>query len=102
MAFQTAQSSIASQVAGTTTATTLLVGRKSGRCGATIVNDSSAILYVALFPSSQATVSSSVYTIALAAKVTVGTYYEIPWNYNGDIQGVWASAAGNAVITEFL
>lgn len=90
---------IPTQVAGSASAVVLLPPN-SGRRGASIVNDSSAVLYILC--AENVTVSSSIYTIALAAKVTVGSYYEIPYGYRGTITGIWASAAGNAIITEFV
>lgn len=86
-----------SQVASSATAVTILASNANRR-GATIVNDSSAVLYLVL---SSTTPTSSVYTVALDAKGTVGAYYEVPAGYTGIIKGIWASANGNAVVTEF-
>lgn len=83
------------QVSGSASSVTLL-SANTARMGATIVNTSSAILYVAFGP----TASTSAYTVQLAAAGAVGTYYEVPFNYRGQITGIWASATGNAVITE--
>jgi hypothetical protein len=85
------------QVAGSATAVTILAANTSRR-GATIVNDSSAILYLIL---SSTTPTSAVYTVALDGKSAVGAYYEVPFGYTGIIKGIWASATGNAVVTEF-
>ena len=85
------------QVASSASAVTILAAN-AARAGATIVNDSTAILYLIL---SSTTPTSSVYTVALAAKGTVGAYYEVPFGYTGIIKGIWASANGNAVVTEF-
>lgn len=65
-----------------------------GRIGVAIYNDSSAVLYLLL---SATTASATVYTVQMAA----GSYYEVPYNYVGVINGIWASANGNARITEF-
>lgn len=65
-----------------------------GRKGATVYNDSTQVLYLLL---SNATSSTTVYTVQLAANA----YYEVPFNYQGVIKGIWASANGNARVTEF-
>lgn len=80
-----------SSVAGAATTTSLLASN-SARLGATIYNDSTAILYLKL----GATASTTSYTAQLAA----GAYYEVPFQYTGAIDGIWASATGNARITE--
>jgi len=62
------------------------------RVGATVYNDSTAALYVKL----GATASTSSFTI----KLNQGDYYEVPFSYQGIIDGIWASATGNARVTE--
>lgn len=58
----------------------------------TIYNDSTAVLYVKF----GATASNSSYTVQLAA----GQYYEFPQPfYAGQVDGIWASANGNARTT---
>lgn len=79
-------------VVSSATSVTLLAAN-TARIGATIFNDSTAILYVKL----GTTASATSHTIQMAA----GTYYEVPFGYNGRIDGIWASANGNARITEF-
>lgn len=85
-----------SSVSGAATSTTLLASN-ANRKGATIYNDSTAILYVAL---ASVTASTTVYT----AQVPAYGYYELPVNdggvYTGIIVGIWAAAAGAARITE--
>jgi hypothetical protein len=80
-----------SNVAGSASNVTLLAANVA-RLGATIFNDSSAILYVKM----GATASVTSYTVQIAA----GGYYELPYGYTGLIDGLWASATGNARITE--
>lgn len=59
----------------------------------TIFNDSSAILYVKF----GTTASTSDYTVQIAA----GGYYELPNPlYTARVDGIWASANGNARLTE--
>ncbi len=79
-------------VAGSNVSGTILAAN-ANRQGATIYNDSSAILYLAL---ASGTASSTSYTIQVAA----AGYYEVPGRYTGIITGVWASSTGNARVTE--
>ncbi len=85
-----------SNVSGATSSTTLLASSAT-RKGATIFNDSTALLYVAL---ANVTVSATSYTV----QVPAGAYYELPicdgGVYTGIIKGIWASATGTARITE--
>jgi hypothetical protein len=80
-----------SSVAGSATNVTLLASN-ANRLGATFYNDSTANLYLKL----GATASTSSFTILLLG----GDYYEVPFSYTGQIDGLWASATGNARITE--
>jgi hypothetical protein len=80
------QASVASSGSSVT-----LLAASSTRLGATIYNDSTQILYLKL----GATASTSSYTIQIAAN----GYYEVPFYYTGVIDGIWASANGNARIT---
>ena len=59
----------------------------------TVYNDSTAILYLLL---SSQNASTTAYTVQIAA----GGYYECPFAYSGQVNGIWASANGNARITE--
>jgi len=78
-------------VAGSASSVTLLASN-ANRLGATIVNDSTAILYVKF----GTTASSTSYTV----RMTLNAYYEVPFGYTGRIDGIWTVAAGNARITE--
>ena len=85
--------SSSSSVAASVTSGTLLAAN-TARIGATVANDAGgAVLYVLL---GTGTASSTSYTVAVPA----GGYYEVPFGYTGQIDGVWASASGNARITE--
>lgn len=76
------------------TSVTILASNAS-RKGMTVYNDSTAILYLAL---TSGAASTTAYTIQMAAN----SYYEIPFEqmYTGTITGIWASANGNARVTE--
>lgn len=80
-----------SSVAGNASSVSLLASN-AARKGATFFNDSSAVLYLKL----GTTASTTSYTAQLASN----GYYEVPFNYTGAIDGIWASATGNARITE--
>ena len=62
-----------------------------GSNGRTVYNDSTAILYLAF----AATAATNAYTVQVAAQ----GYYEVPWNYDGVISGIWTAASGNAYTT---
>ena len=62
--------------------------------GRTVFNDSSAILYLKF----GTTASTSSYTVQLAA----GAFYEFPQAvFGGRVDGIWASANGNARVTSW-
>jgi hypothetical protein len=90
---QKATSNTVSTVAASASSVTLL-SSTSLRLGATIYNDSTAVLYIKL----GTTASSSSFTI----KLQPDGYYEVPFGYTGRIDGIWASATGNARISEML
>lgn len=79
-------------VASSATDVTILASN-ANRLGATIYNDSTQILYLLL---ASATSSTSLYSVQLVA----GAYFEVPFGYTGVIKGIWASANGNARVTE--
>lgn len=78
-------------VAASLTNTTLLSSNGT-RLGATVFNDSSAILYLKLGPAA----SLSDFTI----KVFPLSYYEVPFGFTGQIDGFWVTATGSARIGE--
>lgn len=87
------QNATTANVASAATNVTLFsaAGRVSGRA---VFNDSSAVLYLKY----GATASTSSYTVQIAA----GGYYEFPQNvYSGQVDGIWASANGNARVTSW-
>lgn len=70
-----------------------LLAANAARRGATIMNDSTAILYVKF----GATASTTSFHVKMAA----GSYLEVPFGYTGIIDGIWASATGDARVGEF-
>lgn len=83
--------STVTSVAGSATNVTLLAANAARR-GAAVFNDSTAILYLKL----GATASSTSHTVQVAASA----YYEVPFDYTGIVDGLWASATGSARVTE--
>ena len=73
---------------------TLLLAHNSMRLGATIYNDSSAILYVKLGLGASLT--------SFTVRMRPYAYYELPYGYTGQINGIWAASAGAARITELV
>lgn len=75
-------------------ADTLLLAANAARKGMTVYNEGSTVLYLAL---GTAAASATSYTCQVAA----GGYYEAPFEYTGQVRGIWAGApTGNARITE--
>lgn len=81
----------ATSIASATTSTSLLAAN-SNRKGVTILNNSTANLFVEL----GSTASTTAYTV----KINSGGYYEVPFNYVGAISGIWDNANGNALVRE--
>jgi hypothetical protein len=69
-----------------------LLSSNAARLGATIYNDSQALLYLKLSPS--ATLTD--FTIRLFPL----SYYEVPFGFTGEIDGFWTRAVGAARIGE--
>jgi len=80
-----------SNVAASVTSVTVLASN-AARYGATVQNDSSAILYLKF----GAAASTTSYTVQMAAN----SYYEVPFGYTGILAGLWVSATGSARVTE--
>lgn len=91
----TCASADVTSVAGTDSATTLLAARPA-RMHVVIHNDSTALLYIKYGSDASATDHSY--------EVQADQHWEMPWGvrYTGILTGVWASATGNARITEVL
>lgn len=83
--------SAATNVSGSASSVTVLA-LNAQRRGATIYNDSTAILYLKL----GATASTTSFTV----KMQPDSYYEVPFGYTGVIDGIWASATGSARVVE--
>ena len=73
--------------------TVVLKAANTARLGLMIFNDSTAVLYLAF----AATATTSAFTV----KIGADGYYELPGPvYTGAVSGIWASANGNARVTE--
>jgi hypothetical protein len=87
------QSATLANVASSASSVTLFAASGSVK-GRAVYNDSTAVLYLKFGTSA----SSSSYTVQLAA----GAYYEFPQPaYGGVVDGIWASANGNARTTQW-
>ena len=69
-----------------------LLAASTDRIGATVFNDSLAVMYLKL----GTTASATDYTV----QVMRYGYYEVPFGYQGRIDAIWSSATGNARITQ--
>jgi hypothetical protein len=76
-----------------TTNTTILAAN-AARFGASVYNESTAVLFLLL---GAGTESATVYTLQMAA----GSYYETPFGFTGIIKGHWAAANGSARVVEY-
>lgn len=75
---------------------TALMAANASRRGATVYNDGSTDLYLAL-GAAAASVTS------FTCKVAPGGYYEAPYAYAGAVRGIWAgSPTGAARMTEVV
>jgi galactitol-specific phosphotransferase system IIB component len=86
-----------SSVTASTTVGTLLASN-ANRIGATIFNDSTSKLYLALH--SGAAITATAPAAAHTIQIPAGGYYEVPFGYTGIITGLWAAANGAARVTE--
>lgn len=82
-----------SNVASSASDVTILAAN-SNRLGASVFNDSTAILYLL---NANATSSATNYS----TQIQPNGYYEVPFNYTGVLKGIWASANGNARVMEY-
>lgn len=87
-----AATSAVTTVAAAASSTTL-ISSNANRLGVVIRNDSSSVLYIR---DNASVVTSANATVKLDAG---GMYANYLWT--GEIRGIWASATGNAVITEY-
>lgn len=87
------RNAVRSDVASSTSSVAILAERH-GRVGATIWNNSTAVLYLKFGATASATDCTK--------KLIADEYYEVPFGYNGRIDGVWASVNGSARVTEII
>jgi hypothetical protein len=70
----------------------MLLTTNTNRLGASVFNDSNSIVYIKLGATASLT--------SFAIKLYPNSYWEVPSNYVGQIDAIWANANGNARITE--
>lgn len=87
----TSNSAVVTSTAGSTSSVTLLPVN-AFRKYAAVYNDSSAALYLKLGTAASAT--------SFTVKLLQDDFYELPASYAGTVEGLWASATGNARVTE--
>ena len=83
--------SVVTSVAASLTSVTILAANAARR-GATVYNDSAAEMYLKL----GAVASDTSFSVDMLP----GSYFEVPYNYTGELAGIWAAATGNARVTE--
>lgn len=81
-------------VASSATAVPILAANAQ-RKGASIWNNSTQSLFLNL---SVADPTTAVATVEVPSEA----YYEVPFGYTGEINGIWTSANGNAIVTELV
>ena len=76
-------------------ASVTILASNTARLGATVYNDSSAILYLLLG-------STAASTTNYTCKIASSGYYEVPFGYTGQLTGIWATDPGDgaARVTE--
>lgn len=86
--------STVTSVAASTSAVTLLAHQPNGVSARLVYNDSSAALYLKF--------GSAASTSDFTVKIPADSLFEVPGTgpYGGVVTGVWASATGNARVTE--
>jgi hypothetical protein len=93
MSYIAKQAATLANVASSATSVNLFAANGAAQ-GRAVTNDSTAVLYLKF----GTTASATSYTVQLAA----GAYYEFPRpTYGGAVDGIWASANGNARTTEW-
>lgn len=70
-----------------------LLAANTARVGATLYNDSASNCYVKL--------GTTASTTDFIVEMSPGGYYEVPYGYNGRIDGIWDTAVGSMRIGEF-
>ena len=90
--FVNAASATVTSVTSSASSVTILAANTS-RLGMSVYNNSTAILYV----KDGATASATDFTVEMAPE----DYWEAPYGYTGRLDGIWASANGAALVTEY-
>lgn len=73
-----------------------ILAANPNRRGASVVNTSSAILYLRMDG------GTATATTGHSVQMASNTYFEVPFGYTGAISGIWASSNGQANITEYV
>jgi hypothetical protein len=89
---ETRSSTPNSSFVNSNTSSILILASNANRLGATLYNDSTQVAYVKL----GVTASTTSYTIQMLPN----SYYEVPFNYTGEIDAIWPVANGAMRYTE--
>lgn len=82
-----------------TTGGVRLLAPNTLRQGFSVANASTAILYLGLGSTAP---TSGDHTLAMAGNANGESYYETPFNYQGEVWAIWATDTGNALVTEYF
>lgn len=80
---------------GASTSSVSILAANSRRRGGSIMNTSSAILYLRMDG------GTATATTGHSVQMAANTYFEIPFGYTGAISGIWASVNGQANCVEY-
>jgi hypothetical protein len=72
----------------------ILLAANTGRGGATIFNESMSLLYIKM--------GTAASLIDYSVQINPNGYFEVPYEYNGEIDGIWSSSDGYARLTELV
>jgi hypothetical protein len=89
---ETRSSTPNSSFVNSNTSSIVILASNANRLGATLYNDSTQVAYVKL----GVTASTTSYTIQMLPN----SYYEVPFNYTGEIDAIWPVANGAMRYTE--
>ena len=87
----TSATATATTVAASSTSTKILAANPD-RKGAQFWNTSASTLFIKLGSAASAT--------SYSLQMGPGDYFEMPFGFTGDVNGIWQSASGNVLITE--
>lgn len=91
VAFQAGTATTSNVTASATNVT--ILASNTARLGATLYNDSTSAVNVKFGTTASST--------SFSVRMSPGGYLEVPFGYNGNIDGIWDTANGAMRVTEF-